>query len=155
MTDKLTRCFACQAEVSATSSVCSECGAVLGSHASWPDWHGNPEHGDLDQGGWLQDEVAETDASSAFEPLALDPALVDVHPGHPGQRRLIVGLAISGVVWLLVGLLYEVVDPPNWWDIVWYAAGTLTGVLVVWLLVSLIRRTRTHGFGPALRWLLS
>jgi hypothetical protein len=64
-------------------------------------------------------------------------------------------MVACGVLWVLVSLLYEVSDPASWWDIVWYAAGTLTIGLAIWLLISLIQRTRTHGFRRALRWLIS
>jgi membrane protease YdiL (CAAX protease family) len=65
------------------------------------------------------------------------------------------GLIASGVLWVLVGLLYQVGNPATWWDIVWYAVGTLTIGWAVRLLGALIQRARTHGLRSALRWLVS
>jgi hypothetical protein len=155
MIDHVTRCFACEAEVSAGSRVCPACGAVMRSRPHWPDWHGNPEQSGGGEVGREEGDAGPDDAAPAIETLALDPALVDVHPGRPGQRRLLVGLIVAGVAWFLVGLLYELGDPARWWDIVWYVAGILTVLLAIWLLVVLAQRTRTHGFRPALRWLVS
>ena len=155
MIEHSTRCLACQAGVPEGKVFCPSCGAAVPAHVPWPEWHGKPEHEDWGQEGWLPVREVEDEVPANFETLALDPALLDAPRARSGGRTLALGLVMSALGWAFVGLLYEVGNPAGWWDPVWYAAGALATVFALGVLVSVIQRTRTHGWQAALEWLVS
>lgn len=134
-------------------TTCPTCGTKIRWDDLWPTWHGVPSTAVSENAEWSSAPSPEVTAD--FIALPLDPALVDVpisRPGHRGASVLLVG---SIVAWILVTLMYERGNPAAYWDFVWFALAILTIGLGLWLGVLLVRRARTHGFGPALRWLVS
>ncbi len=153
MTDELRACPHCQQLVGPGTTVCPSCKSRIDWAELWPTWHGAPTTASDPEQDWGSAEATTTEEE--FAALSLDPSLVDARIHRPGKRGGVVLLVAGAVAWFFVSRLYHDGNPAAIWDYIWYVLAITTLGLGVWLLIALVGRARTHGLGPALRWLVS
>lgn len=147
-------CPYCQQEIDANVSTCPHCGKTMESDASWPEWHGKPS-GETGEPWFGKNEEVTSQEDDSFEKLSLDPGLTNAPIQRPGKRAQVGLFLLSALIWFVAEIMFWQEDPASFWDFVWYGAAVVTIGLGIWLLVLLWQRSRTHGWGAAIRWLIS